>query len=95
MFVVSLQTADRQLAIVRGRAAAAYIDKVFQSLLMAKSPTTDGLRLDYKFEVVLDELGLPGRISVEASPDEQDAVNAAIKKALVVARQLGVPNGHG
>jgi len=83
VIVQSLETSDRRLAIIRARSLAARTDTIFQKIAMAiKSGHADRIRTDYTLKVDLDELGRPSSFTVDAQPDEQDAVNAAIRTVL-------------
>jgi hypothetical protein len=78
----SLETSDRRLAIVRGRALAAYTDAIFQKIMATKSGNSHGSQWDYTLEIDFNEFGKPKKMRVEAEPHEEDAVNSAIKAAL-------------
>ena len=54
----------------------------------------EGLRIDYSFEIDLDEFRSPKRIRVQAEPHEQEAVNSAIKTALEHAQTRSPPQEH-
>jgi hypothetical protein len=48
VFVRSLETSDRRLAVVRGRSLAAQTDSIFHGLAMAtKSNDSDGFTFNY------------------------------------------------
>jgi hypothetical protein len=93
--VHSLDTTDRRTAVVRARSLAVQTDLIFQTTLMAvKNRPSGGLSIDYKLEINLNHLGQPTAIHVDATPDEQDAVNSAIRTAIeasqgVKSTQLG------
>ena len=80
-FVVrSLETSERRLAVIRARSLAAQTDIIFQRIFMAKKSTSsDGLSIDFKYE--LDIPGL-GKLTIEAEPEERDAVNDAIRTTI-------------
>jgi hypothetical protein len=84
VFVRSLGTSDRREAVVRGRALAAQTDSIFQRIAMATKPDdfSSGFTFNYEMRLDLNELGLPSSIYVKAEPEEQDAVNSAIRAAL-------------
>ena len=93
--VRSLDTTDRRTAIVRARSLAVQTDLIFQNSLMAtKNSPGGGLRIDYKLEINLDHLGQPTAISVDATPEEQDAVNSAIRTAIEAAQGFNTPQQH-
>lgn len=87
-FVVqSLQTTDRRTAVVRARSLAAQTDLIFQRTRMAtKNTSGDGLSIDFTLKIDLNHLGQPTSINVNATPDEQDAVNGAIRTAIEAAQ---------
>lgn len=90
VFVQSLGTSDRRLAVVRGRALAAQTDSFFQHIAMAtKSDSSDGFTFNYEMRLDLNHLGLPSSLYVKAEPEEQEAVNSAIKAALEATRERG------
>jgi hypothetical protein len=93
--VRSLETTDRRTAIVRARSLAVQSDLIFQSTLMAtKHKPGDGLSIDFKFEVKLGPLGQPSAIIVDATPEEQDAVNSAIRTAIEAAQGVKPAQQH-
>ncbi|MCG2583516.1 DUF6538 domain-containing protein [Massilia sp. TS11] len=78
----SLETSDRRLAMIRGRALAARTDLLFEEIMARKSDSS-GITFDFTLEIPIDELtGRPKAIKVDAKPEEVDAVNAAIKTSL-------------
>jgi hypothetical protein len=90
VFVQSLATSDRRLAIVRGRALAAQTDSIFHRIAMAtKSNDSDGFTFNYEMKLDFNELGLPSSLYVKAEPEEQEAVNSAIRAALERTRERG------
>ncbi len=83
VYVQSLETSDRRLAVIRGRALAAQTDSVFQRIAMAtKSNDSNGIIFNYEMKLDFNELGLPSSLYVKAEPEEQEAVNSAIRAAL-------------
>jgi hypothetical protein len=83
VFVQSLETSDRRLAVVRGRSLAAQTDSIFHRLAMAtKSNDSDGFTFNYEMKLDFNELGIPTSLYVKAEPEEQEAVNSAIRAAL-------------
>jgi hypothetical protein len=90
VLVRSLETSDRRVAVVRGRALAAQTDSIFQRLAMTtNSNAPDGFTFNYEMKLDLNELGIPSSLYVNAEPEEQDAVNSAIKTALEAAAERG------
>lgn len=88
VYVQSLETSDRRLAVIRGRALAAQTDSVFHRIAMAtKSNDTDGFTFNFEMKLDFNELGLPSSLYVKAEPEEQEAVNSAIKAALSSVRE--------
>lgn len=84
--VRSLETTDRRIAVVRARSLAAQSDFIFQSTLMAaKQRPGGGLSIEYKLEINLNHLGQPTAITVDAKPEEEAAVNSAIRTAIEAA----------
>jgi hypothetical protein len=85
--VHSLETSDRRTAVIRARSLAVQSDLIFQSTLMAtKNRPGGGLGIDFTLKIDLNHLGQPTTINVDATPDEQDAVNAAIRTAIEAAQ---------
>lgn len=83
VLVRSLETSDRRVAVVRGRALAAQTDSIFQRLAMTtNSNAPDGFTFNYEMKFDLNELGMPSSLYVKAEPEEQDAVNSTIRAAL-------------
>ena len=83
-----METNDRRLAVTRGRTLAAQTDSIFQRIAMAtKSNNSDGFTFNYEMKLDFNELGLPSSLYVNAKPEEQDAVNSAIKAALDGVRE--------
>jgi hypothetical protein len=90
VFVQSLETSDRRLAVIRGRALATQTDSIFQRLAMAtKSNDSNGFTFNYEMKLDFNELGIPSSLYVKAEPEEQEAVNSAIKAALDGVREPG------
>jgi integrase len=93
--VRSLETTDRRIAIVRARSLAVQSDLIFQNTLMAtKHKPGDGLSIDFKLEINLNHLGQPTAITVDATPEEQDAVNSAIRTAIEAAQGVKPAQQH-
>lgn len=93
--VRSLDTADRRVAVVRARSLAAQSDLIFQSALMAtRNKPAQGLSIDYKLEINLNHLGQPSSITVDAIPEEQEAVNSAIRTAIEAAQGVKSVQQH-
>jgi hypothetical protein len=85
--VHSLHTTDRRTAVSRARSFAAQTDAIFeQSMTALKKHRGDGLRIEYSLKLDLNELGRPIAITVDATPDEQEAVNSAIRTAVEAAQ---------
>lgn len=83
MYVQSLLTSDRRLAVIRGRALAAHTDSIFQRIAMAtKFNDPDGFALGYEIKFDFNDLGGLSSLCVKAEPEEQEAVNSAIRAAL-------------
>lgn len=83
IYVQSLATSDRRLAVIRARALAAHTDSIFQRIAMAKKFNDfDGCTVGYEIKFDFNELGRPSSIYVKAEPEEQEAVNSAIRAAL-------------
>ena len=84
--VRSLETGDRKLAIARSRTLVVHTDQIFQRLAMIKkSNSADGagdIQFDYTMEVIFSDEGKPSSITVNAQPEEQEAVNSAIKAVM-------------
>lgn len=79
----SLETSNKCLAMIRARAFAAYTDLLFQYLGMTKNKADSGaFQFDYTLKIDLNDFGNLASITVEAQPEEQEAVNAAIKTVL-------------
>jgi hypothetical protein len=88
VYVQSLETSDRRLAVIRGRTLAAQTDSIFQRIAMAtKSNDSDGFTFNYEMKLDFNELGLPSSLYVKAEPEEQEAVNSAIRAALDGVRE--------
>lgn len=83
IYVQSLATSDRRLAVIRSRALAARTDLIFQQIIMANKPKDDdGLIVEYIMKIDFNDHGMPSSIYVEAEPEEEQAVNSAIRTAL-------------
>ena len=64
----SLETSDRRLTIIRGRALAAQTDSVFHHIAMAtKLNDSDGFTFNYEMKLDFNELGLPSSLYVKPS----------------------------
>lgn len=92
--VRSLDTTDRRTAIVRARSLAVQTDLIFQNTLMSTKNRPGGLSIDYKLEINLNHLGQPTAITVDAAPEEQDAVNSAIRTAIEAAQGVKPAQQH-
>ncbi len=81
--VKSLHTYERRAAIILARSLAAHTDKIFIKLReMANRASGDELSVDFSLEIELNDLGRPAKITVQAEPHEQDAVNSALATAM-------------
>lgn len=90
VIVQSLATSDRRVAVIRGRSLAAQTDSIFQHIVMAtKSNEPDGFTFNYEMKLDFSELGLPSSLYVKADPEEQEAVNSAIRAALEATGERG------
>jgi len=78
------------MAVVRSRALATQTDSIFQRIAMAKkSNASDGLTTEFIMKVDLDVFGKPSSVYVDAQPEEQEAVNSAIRTVLEGAQERG------
>ena len=50
--------------------------------MATKSNDTDGFTFNYEMKLDFNELGMPSSLYVKAEPEEQEAVNSAIRAAL-------------
>jgi hypothetical protein len=90
VLVQSLETSDRRAAVIRSRALATQTDAIFQRIAMTtKSTASDGFTFNYEMKLDFNELGMPLSLHVKAEPEEQEAVNSAIRAALQGARERG------
>lgn len=90
MYVQSLLTSDRRLAVIRGRALAAHTDSIFQRIAMATNLNDlDSFTLGYEVKFDFNDMGGLSSICVKAEPEEQEAVNSAIRAALGTDRERG------
>ena len=84
--VRSLETADRKLAITRARTLAVHTDQIFERLAMAKKSnpnvSNDDIWFDYTMKISFSDEGRPTYIDIDTQPEEQEAVNSAIKAAM-------------
>lgn len=88
MIVQSLLTSDRRLAIIRGRLLAVHTDSLFQRIAMAtKSKDSDDITFNYEMKFDFNDFGGLSSISVKAEPEEQEAVDSAIRTALAGERE--------
>jgi hypothetical protein len=95
VFVQSLETSDRRLAVVRSRGLAAQTDSIFRRIAMStKSNASDGFITNWEMEIDLSDLGKPKKLYVKAEPEEQDAVNSAIRTALEALSEGGNKISH-
>lgn len=78
----SLETAHLGTAITLARAYAAKTDALYQHLRTMKKSSTPENHFGYTFKVDLDAWGKPSSITVDAEPEEQEAVNSAIRTVL-------------
>lgn len=90
VLVQSLETSDRRVAVVRSRALATQTDSFFHRIAMAtKSNPSDGFTFNYEMKLGLNELGMPSSLYIKAEPEEQEAVNSAIRAALEATNGRG------
>lgn len=80
--VRSLGTSQRGLALIIARAYAARTDLIYQHLRAMKKSQPEGYQFDYTLELDLDDMGFLRKMKVEATPEESDAVEAAIQTTL-------------
>jgi hypothetical protein len=57
--------------------------------MATKSDASDGFIFNYEMKLDFSELGLPSSLYVKAEPEEQEAVNSAIRAALEGASARG------
>ena len=86
--VRTLATSHRAKAIIMARAYAARTDLLYQSLRTMNKKKSDGIQWDYKVDFDLDATGKVTSIKVDAQPEEQDAVNSAIRTAIESSTNL-------
>jgi hypothetical protein len=80
VYVLSLATSDRRVAVVRARVLAARTDLIFQHTTMAKkTEDADDFRWDYTMKFDFNDAGKVKAITVDAEPHEQEAVNSALR----------------
>lgn len=95
VFVQSLATSDRRLAVIRARALAARTDLIFHQMIMAKKTDDSGhILTEYIMKLELNDFGKPTSLHVEAEPHEQEAVNSAIRAALESVQGQGQMQGN-
>jgi integrase len=81
--VKTLETSHRATAVILARRYATRTDALYEQLrAMKKLKTSTMHRFDYVLELDLDELGLLKKIKIDATPDETEAVEAALKAAV-------------
>ena len=80
--VRTLGTDQRSLAVVLARACAARTDALFQQLRDMKKSNPDSYQVDYTLALELFESGAPRSMTVDGTPEESDAMLAAIKATL-------------
>jgi integrase len=80
--VRTLATSHRGTALVLARRYATKTDLLYEQLRAMKKSSDEELRFNYMFEIDLDDLGLPRKVTVNATADETEAVQAAIKTTL-------------
>lgn len=80
--VKTLATAHRATAVVLARRYATRTDSLYEQLRAMKTSKSEGNQFNYTFEIDLDDLGILRKIKVDATPDETEAVEAAIKATL-------------
>jgi hypothetical protein len=67
VYVQSLATSDRRLAVIRARALAAQTDSFFQRIAMAtNSNDSDGFTLNYELKFDFNDLGMQTSVHVKA-----------------------------
>ena len=57
--------------------------------MATKSNDSDGFTFNYEMKLGFNELGIPSSLYVKAEPEEQEAVNSAIRAALEGAHERG------
>lgn len=62
--------------------------------MATKHKPGEGLSIDFKFEVKLGRRGQPTAIIVDATPEEEDAVNSAIRTAIEAAQGIKPAQPH-
>lgn len=88
--VRTLGTSDRAIAAPLALSLAAQAKLLFNRLRGRMGTDTaggDDLSIGLGFEIDLDEMGLPKRISVQAEPHEEDAAKALIRTAIESSAQ--------
>jgi len=80
--VKSLGTSQRGLALIMARACAARTDSIYQHLRAMKKSQPEGYQFDYTLEFDLDDKGVLRKMKVDATPEESEAVEAAIQTTL-------------
>lgn len=89
-FVKSLHTGKRREATVLARACAVQTDNLFARLRTMSKDELETYRVDFGFEIDLDEFGIARKIRGNAEPHEEAALNSAIKMTLEnLPRQAG------
>jgi len=80
VIVKSLETSDRRIAVVRGRALAVQTDLIFKRIIMAtKSKGQEIQTTYYGMTVDFSACGKPSKLSItDAKPEDEGAINSAI-----------------
>jgi hypothetical protein len=95
VFVQSLATSDRRLAVIRARVLAALTDLIFHDMTMAKkTDDSDHILTEYIMKLELNDFGKPTSLHIDAEPHEQEAVNSAIRAALESVQGQGQRQGN-
>lgn len=80
--VKSLGSYPLWAAIILARALAAQTDQLFQRLRLMKKNKPEDIQVDYTLEIELGDFGAPRKIRVDATPEESDAVELALRTTL-------------
>ena len=86
LLIKSLETSERRLAVIRARSLAAQSDLLFQRMFMTmQTSSPNGFSIDLIYKLDLPRLGT---LTIDAKPEEQDALDAAIRTTIEAAASL-------